>query len=81
MNAAPMSTATLPPAFLSLSVAERVALANQLYASLPEEWQKETDYAWLDEAARRSSEIDVDPGSGLSHEEFVAGIKTSRTPK
>ena len=76
-----MSTASLPQALFSLSVAERVTLADQLYASVPEEWQKEADQAWLDEATRRSAQMDADPSLELSHEEFLAGIQVNKAQK
>lgn len=70
-----MSTATLTEVLFTLPVAERVALADRLYASVPEEWQREVDRAWLEEANRRSKEMDADPALVMSHEEFLAGIK------
>ena len=70
-----MSTVTLDQEIFSLSVAERVALADRLYASVPDDWQKEADHAWLEEAHRRSAEIDADPTLELSYDEFVSGIK------
>ncbi len=75
-----MSTASLTQALLSLPVAERVALADQLYASVPEEWQKQVDQAWLDEAASRSAQMDADPSLELSHKEFLAGLKLPKVP-
>jgi len=73
-----MSTATLTDTLLSLPVAERVALADRLYASVPEDWQKTVDQAWLEEATKRSEEMDADPSLELSHEEFLAGLKINR---
>ncbi|MDI1310597.1 addiction module protein [Prosthecobacter sp.] len=70
-----MSTTALPQSLFSLPVAERVALADRLYASVPEDWQKTVDQAWLDEATRRSEELDADPSLELSHEDFMAGLK------
>jgi putative addiction module component (TIGR02574 family) len=61
-----------------LPIAERVAIADQLYASVPEDWQRETDQAWLTEAERRSAEMDQDPGAEMSREEFLAGIQLKR---
>ncbi len=68
---APMMTQEL----LALPVADRITLADRLYASVPREWQELADRAWLDEAERRSVEMDVKPGMELSHEEFLAGLK------
>ncbi len=73
-----MSTASLTQTLFSLPVAERVALADQLYASIPDEWQKQSDQAWLDEAGRRSREMDLNPDMELTHEEFLAGIQTRK---
>lgn len=73
-----MSTATLTETLLSLPVAERVALADRLYASVPEEWQQTVDQAWLEEATKRSEEMDADPSQELSQEEFLAGLKINR---
>lgn len=73
-----MSTATLTQTVLALPVAERIALADCLYASVPEEWQRKTDQAWLEEAERRSSEMEADPTLELSHEEFLSGIEIKR---
>jgi putative addiction module component (TIGR02574 family) len=61
-----------------LPIAERVAIADQLYASVPEDWQRETDQAWLAEAKRRSAEMDQDPSAEMSHEDFLAGIQLKR---
>lgn len=73
-----MSTAALTQSLFSLPVAERVALADRLYASVPEDWQKTVDRAWLEEATRRSEEMDADPSVELSHEAFMAGLKINR---
>ena len=70
-----MSSASISESLLLLPVAERVALADELYASVPEDWQRETDRAWLIEAERRSAEMDKNPEAELSHEEFLAGIQ------
>ncbi|MHB1080587.1 MAG: addiction module protein [Prosthecobacter sp.] len=73
-----MSTATLTDTLLSLTVAERVALADRLYASVPEDWQQTVDRAWMEEATQRSEEMDADPSLELSHEDFLAGLKINR---
>jgi len=73
-----MSIAAISQSLLELPIAERVALADQLYASVPEDWQREADKAWLREAERRSAEMDENPNSELSHEEFLAGIEIGR---
>lgn len=73
-----MSTATLTQALFALPMAERIALADKLYASVPENWQQAVDEAWRKEAERRSSEMDADPSVALSHEEFMAGLEINR---
>ena len=70
-----MSTATLTQTLFSLPVGERIALADQLYASVPADWQKSVDQAWLEEAERRSAEMDAEPGMVLTHGAFLAGIQ------
>ena len=62
-----MNTATLTQTLFALPVAERVALADKLYASVPEDWQRVTDQAWLEEANKRSAEMDADPSLELSY--------------
>lgn len=73
-----MSTATLTQALFALPMADRIALADKLYASIPEDWQQAVDEAWLKEAEQRSAEMDADPSSALSHEEFLAGLEINR---
>ena len=74
-----MNTATLTKTLFSLPVGERIALADELYASVPDDWQQGADQAWLAEAERRSKEMDVDPSTELSEEEFLTGIKGRRS--
>lgn len=75
-----MSAVSISQNLFLLPVAERVAIADQLYASVPEDWQSETDQAWLTEAERRSAEMDEHPEMELSHTEFLSGIQTKRRP-
>lgn len=70
-----MSATNLTETLFALPVAERIALADKLYASVPEEWQAEADRVWLEEAERRSEEMSRDPTAELSHEAFLAGIQ------
>lgn len=70
-----MTTSSLSELLLALPVADRLALADRLYASIPPEWQTEADEAWLAEATRRSAEMDEDPSTELSHEEFLKGLQ------
>jgi len=74
-----MSTATLTQTLFSLPVAERIELADQLYASVPDDWQQSVDQAWLEEAERRDAEMDADPTKSMTEEEFYAGIKAKRS--
>jgi hypothetical protein len=73
-----MSNADLTNAVFSLPVAQRIALADRLYASVPPDWQTQADHAWMDEAMARSSEMDADPSLEMSFEDFKKGVQTSR---
>jgi Putative addiction module component len=73
-----MSAADLTQAVFSLPVAQRIALADRLYASVPAEWQSEADRGWLDEAVARSAEMDADPSLEMSFEDFKKGVQTSQ---
>jgi putative addiction module component (TIGR02574 family) len=77
----PMSTAASTQNLFSLPVGERIALADRLYASVPEDWQRAADKAWLDEATSRSAAMDADPSLELSKEAFLAGIQVNRARK
>jgi hypothetical protein len=73
-----MSAADPTQAVFSLPVAQRIALADRLYASVPAEWQSEADRGWLEEAAARSAEMDADPSLEMSFDEFKKGIQTGQ---
>ncbi len=73
-----MSAAAFPESVFSLPVAERISLADRLYASVPDEWQQSADRAWLSEAERRAAEMDDDSSMELSQEEFFAGLQINR---
>ena len=73
-----MPATSFSQSLLLLPIAERVSLADQLYASVPEDWQREADDAWLKEAERRSAEMDEDPPMQLTHDQFMAGIQVKR---
>ena len=75
-----MSTPSLTQALFTLPVAERVALADRLYASVPDDWQREADQAWLNEAESRSAELDAHPEAEMSRAEFVASLQATRRP-
>jgi putative addiction module component (TIGR02574 family) len=70
-----MIAATLNETLLSLPVSERLRIADELYASVPENWVTEADRQWLVEAESRSAEMDQNPESEMSHDEFLAGIR------
>jgi putative addiction module component (TIGR02574 family) len=72
MNA---SGSSITQSLMALPIAERVAIADQLYASIPEDWEGAADKAWLEEAEGRSVEMDTDPSKEMSYETFLAGIK------
>ncbi|SKA77479.1 putative addiction module component, TIGR02574 family [Prosthecobacter debontii] len=69
-----MSTAT--QTLLALPMQERLALADQLHASVPANWQKEATEAWLKEAELRAAEMEANPGLEITHESFLARFKT-----
>jgi putative addiction module component (TIGR02574 family) len=58
---------------LGLSDSDRAKLAEKLIASLPSPFVDEDD-DWVDEAMRRSRELDENPEMSLSHEEFMASF-------
>ena len=74
-----MSTAALEHAVFSLSLAERITLADRLYASVPEQEQTAADRAWLAEAERRDAEMDADPSMGLDFDEVISSIRQKRS--
>jgi putative addiction module component (TIGR02574 family) len=59
---------------LSLSESDRGKLAEKLIASLPTPHVHE-DEDWVNEALRRDREMDDDPGSVMTHEQFFASIR------
>ncbi len=73
-----MPATSISQSLFLLPIAERVAIADQLYASVPEDWQREADQAWLAEAERRSTEMNQDPDTEMSHEKFLSGIQVNR---
>lgn len=60
---------------LSLSDQERAKLADRLIASLPPDF---TDDDEIDEALRRSKEMDRDPNRVITHEEFFKFFEDRR---
>lgn len=68
-----MSTITdIEEQALSLPDQERAKLADRLIASLPPDF---TDDDEIEEALRRSKEMDKDPSRVISHEEFFASLR------
>lgn len=62
---------------LRLPDASRAKLAEKLIASLPSPFVAEDD-DWVEEAMRRSREMDENPEMSLSHEEFMASFDEYR---
>jgi len=60
---------------LSLSDQERAKLADRLIASLPRDF---TDDDEIEEALRRSEEMDRDPSRVISHDEFFKFFEDRR---
>lgn len=60
---------------LKLPVQERARLADRLIASLPSDF---TDEGEIEEALRRSKEMDRDPSRAISHEEFFKFFEERR---
>lgn len=60
---------------LNLPVQERARLADRLIASLPSDF---TDEGEIEEALRRSKEMDRDPSRAISHEEFFKFFEERR---
>ena len=60
---------------LSLPDQERAKLADRLIASLPPDFMYEEE---IEEAERRSREMDEDPSTVLSHEEFFKFFEERR---
>tara|TARA_R110002049_G_scaffold160236_2_gene325322 strand:- start:2933 stop:3163 length:231 start_codon:yes stop_codon:yes gene_type:complete len=69
-----MSTNELTASILALPVSERIRLADELYASVPDEWQAGVDQAWLEEVEKRDREMDENPDACLTFDEFKAAF-------
>lgn len=59
---------------LSLPDSTRAKLAEKLIASLPSPFTA-SDEDWVEEATRRDRELDEDPGSGMTHDEFFTSLR------
>ena len=62
---------------LRLPDSSRAKLAEKLIASLPSPFVDDDD-DWVEEAMRRSREMDENPEMSLSHEEFMASFDEYR---
>ena len=62
---------------LRLPDSSREKLAEKLIASLPSPFADDDD-DWVEEAMRRSREMDENPEMSLSHEEFMASFDEYR---
>ena len=69
-----MSQSATVDALFELPVEERIALADRLFANVPADWQRSADQAWVEEAEKRSVEMDADESTELTKEQFLAGI-------
>ena len=58
---------------MGLTPRERGHLASRLIASLPGEYEERED--WVEEALRRDREMDEDPESIMTHEEFFGSLR------
>jgi putative addiction module component, TIGR02574 family len=63
---------------LNLSASERGKLISRLIESLGSPFEDEDEDAWIEEAVRRDKEMDENPDSVLTHEEFMAGLAEFR---
>jgi len=59
---------------LSLPLADRAKLAEKLIVSLPSPFVDEDD-EWVEEALRRDREMDTDPETVMTHEEFFTSLR------
>jgi len=62
---------------LRLPDSSRARLAEKLIASLPSPFA-DADDDWVEEAMRRSREMDENPEMSLTHEEFMASFDKYR---
>lgn len=62
---------------LRLSNADRGKLISRLIASLGSP-SDDNDEDWIEEAIRRDKEMDENPDSVLTHEQFMAGLAEFR---
>ncbi len=74
-----MSTiAELEEKAMSLTKMERGKLISKLIESLGSPFEDDDEDAWIEEAVRRDKEMDENPESVLTHEEFMAGLAEFR---
>ena len=70
-----MLSTTLEAQALSLPLSDRAELASKLIASLDELQEAETESIWLDVAQNRATQLDADPGLGISFENSDAKLR------
>ena len=63
---------------LSLSKMERGNLISKLIESVGSPFEDDDKYAWIEEALRRDKEMDENPESVLTHEQFMEGLAEFR---
>ena len=63
---------------LGLSKMDRGKLISKLIDSLGSPFEDDDEDAWIEEAARRDKQMDDDPESVLTHEQFMEGLAEFR---
>jgi len=63
---------------LGLSKMERGKLISRLIESLGSPFEDEDEDTWIEEAGRRDREMDENPESVLTHEQFMEGLAEFR---
>jgi len=63
---------------LGLSKMERGKLISRLIESLGSPFEDEDEDTWIEEAVRRDREMDENPESVLTHEQFMEGLAEFR---
>ncbi len=74
-----MSAQELTQSILSLPVSERIDIADQIYASVPDAWQNSVEAEWKAEIEKRIHEMDTDPEASISFEDFKELFRDRRS--